>query len=77
MKVESYRDNVDTPLSQVLGRLLGGVASDTANLEFLREPRISKDGIDDGTTLVAGGAKNSDQLGHDGDYFVWRIESQI
>lgn len=48
-----------------MGRCLSSIASDTAELKFLRELRISEDGIEDGTILVANGAKNGKQLEHD------------
>lgn len=62
----SYSDHLDATLSKFLGRLLGGIAGDTTDLEFLGELGIREDGFDDGSTLVAGGTKNSDELRHDG-----------
>lgn len=61
-----YSDHLDATLGEVLGRLLGGIAGDTTDLEFLGELGICEDGLDDGPTLVAGGTKNSDELRHDG-----------
>jgi hypothetical protein len=61
-----YRDHLDATLGEFLGRLLGGIAGDTTDLEFLGELGVREDGLDDGPTLVAGGTKNSDELRHDG-----------
>lgn len=63
-ETRSYSDNLDTPLGNILGGLLGGVTSNAADLELLGKLGIVEDGVDDGTTLVSGGTENSDQLGH-------------
>lgn len=68
---ESYTDNLDTSFGQVLGRFLGGVASDSTDFEFFRELRIGEKSLDDGTTLITSGAKDSDQLGHSGGALRW------
>lgn len=63
-KIQAYRDNIDTALDEVLCGFLGGVAGDTPDLEFLGELGIGENGVDNRTTLVTGGAKNSNDLGH-------------
>lgn len=64
IKMQAYRDNINTALDEVLRGFLGGVAGDTPDLEFLGELGIGDDGVDNGTTLVTGGTENSNDLGH-------------
>lgn len=66
-KALSYRDNLNTLLSEILSELLSGVASNAADFELLGELRIGEDDLNDRTTLLAGSTKDSDQLGH-GEY---------
>lgn len=67
INIQAYRDNINTALGQVLCLFLGGVAGDTPDLEFLRELGIGENGVDHGTTLVAGGTENSDDFRHGGE----------
>lgn len=51
---------------QLLGCRLGDIPGDTPDFELLRHRSICKDGFDHGTSLVAGGAKDGDELRHSG-----------
>lgn len=62
--MQAYRDNINTALDEILCGFLGGVTGDTPDLEFLGELGIGDNGVDNGTTLVTGGSKNSNDLGH-------------
>lgn len=51
-------------LHQLLGSRFGDIPGNTPDLEFLRHRSIGKDGLDYGTSLVAGGAKDGNELRH-------------
>jgi len=63
-EIEAYGCQLDSLVSESFGSGLVDIACDATDLEFGRELGISEDVLDDRTTLVASGSKDSDQLGH-------------
>ena len=60
--MKTYGDQFNAFLLELLRGRLRGIASDVTNLELLRELCIVQEAGDEGTTLVARGIKDCDDL---------------
>ena len=60
--MKAHRNDVNPLSGQFLGRLLGDITSDTADGPLGLELGVVEEGLDDGSALVASGAKYSDEL---------------
>jgi hypothetical protein len=70
------RYDLDALGCEVLCSWLGCIAGDGANLELLGESRVVEDGPDDGATLVASGAEDGQELGHDEECWWLMIDEE-
>lgn len=55
-----------------MGCLFRGVTRNASDSVFLGKLGVLKNVLDDGTSLVAGGTKNSDELGHGWNFEISR-----
>lgn len=64
-RIEAHHDKLDALGRELLSSRLADVASDAADFEFLGQDWVGEDGCNDGASLVARGAEDGENLGHD------------